>query len=153
MDNANLEKMSYLRAVLKETLRMHPPAILMSRMIEGPFEIAGYRIDKKVNYLPAHAFMCLSDRYVNDPMEYRPERWLRDHPLKEDVHPFVMLPFGHGPRMCVGRRFAEQEAKILVCKMVQNFRIEWHRKDLGTMVETLAKPDAPINLTLLERNT
>ena len=71
--------------------------------------------------------------------------------MKEDVHPFVMLPFGHGPRMCVGRRFAEQESKILIAKMVQNFQIGWQRRDLEIMVETLAKPDAPVNLKLVNR--
>ena len=53
--------------------------------------------------------------------------------------------------MCVGRRFAEQESKILIAKMVQNFQIDWQRRDLEIMVETLAKPDAPVNLKLVNR--
>jgi len=151
LDNAKLEKMHYLRAVLKETLRLYSPATGTARIIEEPLELGGYHIDRKAMYFGPQIYMSRSERYFKDPLEFRPERWLRDHPLKEDIHPFLSLPFGHGPRMCVGRRFAEQEAKILICKMVQNFEVQWHREDLGIVLETLVKPDAPVRLTLLDR--
>ena len=85
--------------------------------------------------------------YFKDPLEFRPERWMRNHPLKEDIHPFVFLPFGHGPRMCVGKRFAVQEIGVLLCKIVQRFNVEWgDTRELGNIVETLLKPDGPLRL-------
>ena len=85
--------------------------------------------------------------YFKDPLEFRPERWIRNHPLKEDIHPFVFLPFGHGPRMCVGKRFAVQEIGVLLCKIVQRFNVEWgDTRELGNIVETLLKPDGPLRL-------
>ena len=151
LDNAKLEKMSYLRAVLKETLRLHSPAIGTARELEGPLQLGEYYIDRKCVYFGPNLFMCRSERYFKNALEFRPERWLRDHPLKEDIHPFLMLPFGHGKRMCVGRRFAEQEARILILKMIQNFRIEWHHPDLENSLEALVKPASPVRLTLIER--
>ena len=80
-------------------------------------------------------------------MEFRPERWIRNHPLREDIHPFLFLPFGHGPRMCVGKRFAMQEIGVLLVKIIQKFRVDWGgSKDLGGIVETLLKPDGPLRL-------
>ena len=86
------------------------------------------------------------------PMEFRPERWIRNHPLREDIHPFTFLPFGHGARMCVGKRFAVQEVGVLLCKIMQKFRVEWgDDKDLGNIVETLLKPDGPLRLRFHDR--
>ena len=47
------------------------------------------------------------------------ERWIDD---KDGIHPFAVRPFGHGPRMCIGRRFAELEIQLGVVKLLQNFR-------------------------------
>ena len=59
------------------------------------------------------------EKYFPDPEAYQPERWLRNTGQK-DIHPFSALTFGHGPRMCIGKRFAEQELflgliKVLTC--------------------------------------
>ena len=62
------------------------------------------------------------------------------------------MPFGHGPRMCVGRRLAEQEVGVLLCKLIQHFRVEWGGStDLGAIVETLRKPDGPLRLRFFDR--
>ena len=53
---------------------------------------------------------------------FKPERWL-EH--KEEIHPLAIRPFGIGPRMCIGKRFAELEILLGVAKLLQNFRIEW----------------------------
>ncbi len=68
------------------------------------------------------------------------------------MHPFLMMPFGHGPRMCVGKRFAEQEVAIMVAKIMQNFRIEWHNaSDLVIKTETITKPYTPLEFTFVDR--
>lgn len=54
---------------------------------------------------------------------FLPERWLKDaHP---SIHPFANLPFSHGPRMCVGKRFAELEVQLFLIHMMKTFRLEW----------------------------
>ena len=62
-----------------------------------------------------------------------------------------MMPFGHGPRMCVGKRFAEQEVSIMIAKLMQNFKVEWHNKDLVIKSETISKPYSPLEFTFLDR--
>ena len=43
------------------------------------------------------------EKYFKDPDAYVPERWIRGGPQEEDVHPYLLIPFGHGPRNCAGR--------------------------------------------------
>ena len=59
-----LEKMPYLRATIKEGLRLHPPAIGNARVIEGPVELNGYLIDKTCTYFAVNAVMQTSSRYL-----------------------------------------------------------------------------------------
>ena len=55
--------------------------------------------------------------YVDDPETFKPDRWLKQTTEGNNLHPFASLPYGHGPRMCLGRRFADLEMQILLCKV------------------------------------
>ncbi len=63
-----------------------------------------------------------------DSNRYDPSRWLSSssdshpHPV---IHPFAVRQFSHGPRMCVGKRFAEMELQLAVAQILRNFRLEW----------------------------
>ena len=57
------------------------------------------------------------EKYYPEAHKFIPERWLKDDPQYKKTHPFVTMPFGFGPRMCVGRRFAELEIETLVTKV------------------------------------
>ena len=68
--------------------------------------------------------ICLENEYIDCPEEYLPERWMRcttDNKAStiRPVPNFVMLPFGHGSRMCIGRRFAEQEIYLAMIKVCE----------------------------------
>ena len=60
---------------------------------------------------------CLLPENFPEPQSFKPERWLN----RSFAHPFLLLPFGWGPRMCVGRRFAEQEIFVITAKVVPFF--------------------------------
>ena len=63
--------------------------------------------------------MCLQDEFYPKSLEYIPERWIKGHEMESKAHPYVMLPFGFGPRMCIGRRLAEMEMWQLTAKVLQ----------------------------------
>ena len=80
-------------------------------------------------------------------LSFCPERWLRTNKEKEEIHPFASLPFGHGPRMCIGKRFADLEVQMAVAHIVKNYRIEWAgERPLGVRWRLFYGPDQPIDL-------
>lgn len=56
-------------------------------------------------------------QYVKDPLTFRPERWMRGNKFYENIHPFLSLPFGFGPRSCIARRLAEQTICIAALRV------------------------------------
>ena len=77
-----------------------------------------------------------------------PERWQKGHPDYQGLHPYLSLPFGFGPRMCIGRRVAEQSLLILLLKLIKNFEIELidSESDLDCVSYLINQPDKPIRL-------
>ena len=87
-----------------------------------------------------------------EPERYLPERWLRGNPLQHQAHPFASIIFSHGPRSCIGRRFAELECYILAIKLLQKYKLEYHHQPIGCVTEFVNKPDNKIKLRLIPRN-
>jgi len=70
--------------------------------------------------------ICRLPEYFDEPNSFVPERWLRDNDIRENmgqttkqksVHPYLVLPFGHGPRSCIARRFAEQNMQVVLLRV------------------------------------
>lgn len=75
------------------------------------------------------------EQHFKDGNAYMPERWLKgNHPLACPAHkatnPFVYLPFGFGPRACVGRRIATLELDVILKRLLEKYRVEYHYPDL-----------------------
>jgi cytochrome P450 family 12 len=70
-------------------------------------------------------YLCKQEKYFSQASKYIPERWIKTSegniPETKSTHPFVFLPFGFGPRMCVGRRFAELEIETFVARVSDIF--------------------------------
>jgi cytochrome P450 len=68
-----------------------------------------------------HMFLSKKEEHFPQPDKFIPERWLKgsngELPESKKAHPFVFMPFGYGPRMCLGRRFAELELETLTAKV------------------------------------
>lgn len=112
-----LPELPYLGAVIDEALRLYPPAHLGSRIAAQDLEFQGYTIPKgqRVTY----SIYCTQRmaEYWENPATFRPERFL---PPNKPV-PYSFLPFGGGPRNCIGTAFAQVEMKVVLARMLQRF--------------------------------
>jgi cytochrome P450 len=118
---ADLAALPWTAAVIDEAMRLHPPAFATGRDARCDVEIGGHR-------LPAGAIVIVNIRgihrradYFPDPLAFRPERMLADVKRARPRHHY--LPFGAGPRVCIGSHFALMEAQLALATMVQHARL------------------------------
>lgn len=135
LNGENMKNLPYLRAVFKESLRIFPPATANLRRTTEKLVIQGYQVPKGVDILLG--MQQIYKESFEKPEQFVPERWLRNpseadvcpHSMKQS-HPFSYLPFGYGVRFCVGKRIAEMELEVFICRLLRNYKIEWHHEDM-----------------------
>ena len=93
----------------------------------------------------------MEESHFAEPNQFKPERWLRGCPEHHTAHPFAAIPFSFGPRMCIGRRFAELEVQVLVVKLLQRFKLEYHHEPVGLITPFVVKPDRKIKMKFSSR--
>ena len=120
-DHETIINLVYLDAIIKENLRMYPPAVSLHRECKRDTKIGNILIKQGVNVkFPVWALHHSSEFYEN-PDKFRPERFLNE--TKENIEPYAYIPFGGGPRKCLGMRFALIEMKIALAKIFQKYQI------------------------------
>ncbi|XP_059176960.1 probable cytochrome P450 12a5, mitochondrial [Physella acuta] len=146
VDVKALSKMSYLKYCLKESFRLNYPTVVgVSRILTKDIVASGYNI-------PAGTVVILgnqraSKKCFEDPDKFIPERWMRadDGRKQDNTNSMAVLPFGHGPRNCIGRRFAVQEIYLATSKVLQKLKIEvepesWNTDFIYTTFVDTEKP-------------
>jgi len=110
------------RAVIEEAMRLYPPAATLTREAVEPDMLAGRRIKKGMRVVVSPFVVHRHRLLWRDPDLFMPERFLGE--AREKIDRFAYLPFGAGPRVCVGASFALQEACIVLAHLMQVFRFE-----------------------------
>jgi cytochrome P450 family 4 len=118
------DDIEYLSAFLQETLRLYSPVGLIFRYTSREERWHGYLIPKKTRILlPIHLLNRHPD-YWSNPDDFVPDRWMnKDECVSR--HKFCFIPFSAGGRNCVGQRFAEIEAKLIVANICQHFKVKF----------------------------
>uniref|UniRef100_A0A914Q6S1 Cytochrome P450 n=1 Tax=Panagrolaimus davidi TaxID=227884 RepID=A0A914Q6S1_9BILA len=116
----DLSKLIYMNAVINETLRIFPPATRLVRLCQKETEIQGIKFAKDSSFTaPIYAIHHNPEIYENQE-EFIPERFLPDEIAAR--HPMAFLPFGAGPRSCLGMRFAEYEIRVTLTWLIKSFK-------------------------------
>jgi sterol 14-demethylase len=140
-----LRQIPKLENVLKETLRLHPPLIILMRVARGEFEVAGYPIHagEMVAASPAISNRIAED--FPDPDGFVPDRY--EKPRQEDlIYRWTWIPFGAGRHRCVGAAFATMQIKAIFSVLLREYEFEMaqpsesYRNDHSKMVVQLAQP-------------
>ncbi|EGG22381.1 cytochrome P450 family protein [Cavenderia fasciculata] len=118
----------YLNAIIKETMRIRTPAPLaLPRCAVNDIEIGGYVIPKNTQVLMAVYGMAMDENHFEKPEVFNPDRWVSKQPSPNSLTDYAYIPFGVGPRMCVGMGVAKDELYYIVSQMLINFK--WSSPD------------------------
>lgn len=115
-----LDRLKFTRAALDEVMRLYPPAFLIARAAAGPDVIAGRPVRKNDVILISPWLLHRHEKLWQDPNAFIPARFMAPAPAPDR---FAYLPFGVGPRICIGAHFALVEATLALAQIIGNFRV------------------------------
>ncbi|XP_074866394.1 cytochrome P450 3A21-like [Carettochelys insculpta] len=145
-------QLEYLDMVVNETLRLFPAGGRIERVCKKTTEINGVTIPKgTVAMIPAHV-LHRDPEYWPEPDEFRPERFSKEN--RESVDPYIFLPFGAGPRNCIGMRFALLSMKVAMVMLLQRFTFKTCKDTPVPLVldtKGFLQPKKPIILKMVPR--
>ena len=140
-----LRQIPKLENVIKETLRLHPPLIILMRVAQGEFEVQGYPIHQGDFVATSPAISNRIPQDFPEPNDFDPDRY--EKPREEDVlQRWTWIPFGAGRHRCVGAAFATIQIKAIFSVLLREYDFEMiqppesYRNDHSKMVVQLARP-------------
>jgi len=118
---SDVPNLKYTEWVIRESMRLYPPAWGIGREATEPMEVGGYAAPKGTQFSILPWVLHRDPRWWNKPEEFRPERW--DNDLARNLPKGVYIPFGGGPRVCIGNHFAMMEAVLLLATLAQKHKL------------------------------
>jgi cytochrome P450 len=114
-----VRKMTFVRNVFKETLRLYPPITFIPRVAAEAAQIGRHRVKRGAMLMIAPWTIHRHQRYWQRPNVFDPDRFSveREHELIQGAY----LPFGLGPRVCVGAGFAQLEASLILARLCRRY--------------------------------
>lgn len=112
----------YTERVIKESMRLYPPAWTTGREAAEDVEIGGWHVPKGAQILTSQWVVHRDPRWFPNPEGFDPDRWTPER--AKEIPRYAYFPFGGGPRICIGNHFAMLEATLMLAILVQRFRLE-----------------------------
>ena len=119
-------RLPFTECVVKESMRLYPPAYILTRMAIEDCEVAGYVVPRGATVLISPWVMQRNPRFYQDPETFNPDRWnpREGGGIVESIPRFAYLPFGGGPRVCIGSAFALMEVRLMLVTILQRYHFE-----------------------------
>jgi len=115
----DLPTLPFTQAVVMESMRLYPPSYIMGRAALSDCVIGGYRIPAGQTLWISQWLIHRDTRFFHRPEEFIPERWLDG--LQDRLPRFAYIPFGGGPRICIGNALASMESILAIAMIAQRF--------------------------------
>ena len=147
---ADLPRLQYTDMVVKESMRLYPPAWMIGREAMEDCEIGGCRIPKGAQVLMSQWSMHRNPAYFSDPIRFHPERWQMEESKR--LPNYAYFPFGGGPRLCIGNAFAMMEANLILATIAQKCRLELQpNQKITPMPSITLRPKEGVLVTVRKR--
>ena len=148
---ADVSALAFTRRVMAESLRLCPPAWVVARAAIDDCELGGMAVPAGSTVLISQYLMHRDPRFFSNPSVFDPERWLDD---RQTGRPrMAYLPFGAGPRSCIGEGFAWMEGVLLLATFAQRwrFRLAESTQPIHPLPKITLRPPSSLSMVLHER--
>jgi cytochrome P450 len=146
IDYASLHRLTYTIAVLDEAMRIRPPFWMIDREALKDDEFRGIKIPAGTTVIPYIYGAHHNATVWKNPETFDPSRF--DAASAEKTHPFAYIPFGGGPRVCIGQNMAKMQLLLVMSAIIRKYDFELSDdKPIGMHAMMLLKPDGPIYMT------
>jgi cytochrome P450 len=145
-----IERLPLTLRVLKEAIRLYPPAPVITRLSTEDLDLAGTLLPKRSLIVIPIFVLHRHRRLWDDPDRFDPDRFLPENEARYPRTQF--MPFGYGPRICIGSSFAMLEATAILATLLLNVRFEWdgrHEPEPVSRVTLRPKGGMPLIITPL----
>uniref|UniRef100_A0A672IVU1 unspecific monooxygenase n=1 Tax=Salarias fasciatus TaxID=181472 RepID=A0A672IVU1_SALFA len=153
IDYQTLMDMEYLDAAINESLRLYPIVNRLERVAKASVEINNLLIPKDMVVMVPVWPLHRNPEIWPEPEKFKPERFTKGN--KETIDPYTYMPFGMGPRNCIGMRFALVSMKLVMTKILQRFSFSVCNETeipVELDVQGLLSPKGPVKLKLVPRS-
>ncbi|MCM3871394.1 MAG: cytochrome P450 [Pyrinomonadaceae bacterium] len=117
----DIPRLKYTDTIVREAMRLYPPAYGLGREAIEECEIGGFRVPRKTQVFTFQWVTQRDPRFFPEPDEFHPERWTEE--FTSSLPKYAYFPFGGGPRFCIGNTFAMMEIVLVLATIGQRFRL------------------------------
>ncbi len=142
-------ELTYLSQVIDETLRLYPPVHLGSRLVAEDVPYQRYILPAGARVMVSIYLTQRDPAHWDDPERFDPDRF--DPARKRDIAPYTFLPFGGGPRNCIGAAFGQLEAKVILARILQQFDLRASGAPVHMSVKATLEPHPGVPVLVSRR--
>lgn len=145
-----INQLHYLEQVLKETLRLFPPIHVGNRIANMDINLGGCPVAEGSRVMLSYYLTQRDEETWNQAEKFNPDRFDRKNNFERS--PFSYLPFGGGPRNCIGAAFAQIESRLVLARILQNFNLELISGSVSKHMGATLEPTPGVMMRLQKRN-